>query len=179
MSNAGALAWEGKEEALSRWLDKKEPSAYGVGDLIKNAVVKNSESRDGVAFKVSTLKAGERNFSFFGAWKVSMETNIMADEAADRATTAVQKLKAITEAFRANTKNDISSMKAASERVQHEVTSMCDKYKQAMALLNSPEFSKAVEQAERMSTALQSISALSETKLSVAVFSGGALGGEK
>lgn len=164
----------GSSEQLSVWLDKKIPSVYDVGDLIKHAVVRNGSSgRDGVAFNKSVIDAGHRHFAFISAWKVSMETNLLADEAAERATTAIQKLDRVAQDFRANTKNDVTSMKAASERVQLEVLRMSDKYKQAITLLNSAEFKTAVEQAERMAKALESIAALSETKLSVAVFSGG------
>lgn len=170
---AGELAWEGREEALSTWLDKREPAAYSVGPLVAQSVRITGANREGVLFDAKTLRAGNRHFIFFGAWKISMETNILADEAANRATSAIERLNDTAKAFRANTKNDISSMKAASERVQHEVVQMSDKYKQAMGLLNSPEFANAVTQAERMAKALECISTLSETKLSVAVFSGG------
>jgi hypothetical protein len=50
---------------------------------------------------------------------------------------------------------------------------MRDKYKQAQDMLTSPEFLKAIENAERMASALASIQALTETKVSVAVFAGG------
>ena len=168
---AAELAWNGQDEALSTWLDKKAPKSYDVSGLFKTAAVKTAD-RQGIAWKVSEIKKADRQISFFSAWKASMETNIMADEAADRASTAVTNLKAITDSFRLNVKNDVASMKAASDRVQSEVLQMSDKYKQAMSLLNSPEFSKAVDQAERMAKALECISALSETKLSVAVFAG-------
>ena len=161
-------------DQLSTWLDKKAPKAYDASALISLACVRGGmASRDGLAWKTSVLKTGERHFAFHSAWKVSMETGLLADEAAERATTAIQKLDQVARDFRANTKNDITSMKAASERVQTEVVRMGDKYKQAMTLLNSEEFKTAVEQAERMAKAFECISALSETKLSVAVFSGG------
>lgn len=168
----GELAWNGQEEALSRWLDKKAPKVYdGHGEAIKKAMVK-TPNREGVSFKASVIKEYDRPISFFSAWKASMETNVMADEAANRATEAVEKLRTITDSFRANIKNDMSSMKAASDRVQTEVAQMSDKYKVAMNLLNSPDFANAVAQAERMAKALECISMLSETKLSVAVFGG-------
>lgn len=168
----GDLAWNGQEEALSYWLDKKAPKKYDCSGAIREAR-RSAPNREGVGFRVDVLKRWESPITFFSAWKASMETNVMADEAAVRATAAVEKLKEITDSFRANVKNDVASMKAASDRVQSEVQQMGDKYKAAMALLNSPEFAQAVEQAERMAKALECISALSETKLSVAVFSGG------
>lgn len=79
----------------------------------------------------------------------------------------------VVKKFRENTRNDTSSMKAASDRVQSEVSQMTARYEQALRLLNSPEFAQAIVNAERMATALEKISGLSETRLSVAVFSGG------
>ena len=167
------LYWSGQEAALSPWLDKKCPTVYDISESMASMWVKTGANRDGVGWDVGKLRTVEKEVAFFAAWKVSMETGIMADEAANRATEAVKKLKDVSDAFRANTKNDITSMKAASERVQREVLEMSGQYKAAMVLLNSPEFMAAVEQAERMAKALESIAALSETKLSIGIFSGG------
>lgn len=167
------LAWEGQCEPLSIWLDKKCPAPYDISEAMMSGYFRTGQFREGFAWKEDSLKSLDRPSAFFSCWKISMETNILADEAAERATTAIQKLKAVSDSFRANTKNDVASMKAASERVQNEVAQMSERYKTAMALLNSPDFAKAVEQAERMAKALESIAALSETKLSVAVFAGG------
>lgn len=98
---------------------------------------------------------------------------LASEEAAQRAAQAVDKLDERINAFRSKVGNDLSSMKAASQRVQTEVQSMSDKYAAARDLLTSPEFERAIANAERMASALESISRLSETKLSVAVFSGG------
>jgi SOS-response transcriptional repressor LexA len=64
-------------------------------------------------------------------------------------------------------------MKAASERVQNEVLQMQDKYRKAQDILTTPDFMKAIENAERMAAALEAIQKLTETKVSVAVFGGG------
>jgi hypothetical protein len=50
---------------------------------------------------------------------------------------------------------------------------MRDKYKQAQDMLTTPEFMQAIANAERMAAALDSIQKLTDTKVSVAVFSGG------
>lgn len=102
-----------------------------------------------------------------------METEIVATEAANRAIESLQKLDAAAKKFREVVKNDLTSMKASSDRVQTEVAAMSDRYRQATQLLISPEFVLALENAERMATALKAISELSETKLSFAVFGGG------
>jgi hypothetical protein len=70
-------------------------------------------------------------------------------------------------------------MKAASERVQNEVNQMKEKYKQAQAILTTPEFLQAIANAERMAMALEAIQKLTDTKVSVAVFSGGKTAGAK
>jgi cell division septum initiation protein DivIVA len=102
-----------------------------------------------------------------------MEIQIAAAESAERAETALSKLKETVDAFRGSVKNDLSSMKAASERVQTEVQQMQQKYKQAQDMLTTPEFMQAIANAERMAAALTAIQALTETKISVAVFGTG------
>lgn len=95
---------------------------------------------------------------------------LASTEAVDRANEALAGLEKHLDTFRSKIGNDLTSIKAASQRVQTEVTSMASKYIAARDLLTSPEFERAIANAERMATALQAISALSETKLSVAVF---------
>jgi hypothetical protein len=69
--------------------------------------------------------------------------------------------------------NDLTSIKAARTKVQEEVTLMRNAVTEGIALVNSPQFLAAVANTERMAAALKAIGELSETKLSVAVFSGG------
>ena len=102
-----------------------------------------------------------------------MEGLYGSNNCSNSAQAAVDKLKATLVDFRGTVKNDLSSMKAASERVQNEVLQMQDKYRQAQDLLTTPEFMQAIHNAERMATALKAIQELTETKVSVAVFSGG------
>lgn len=102
-----------------------------------------------------------------------MEATVAATESAERAEDSINRLRGVVNDFRSVLKNDLSSMKAASERVQNEVLQMHEKYRQAQTLLTTPEFAKAIENAERMATALKAIQELTETKVSVAVFSGG------
>lgn len=107
-----------------------------------------------------------------------MEIETVATEAADRAGTALENLDQTVRRFRERIRNDLSSMKSASDRVQSEVAQMSEKYKAAQAVLTSPGMEKAIENAERLAVALKAISALSETKLSVAVFGHGIEGKE-
>ena len=99
-----------------------------------------------------------------------MEIEIVATESANRANTSLENLDVTVRKFRERIKNDLSSMKASSDRVQSEVSQMSEKYKAAQEILTSPVMEKAIANAERLAIALKQISELSETKLSVAVF---------
>ncbi len=172
---AGDIWWEGKEETFSYKLDKMAPSCFEMGEVLKAALVKASSVREGIGFNAKILEMDDvaERMVYFNQWKVSMEASVAATESAVRAQASLDNLRKTLVDFRGSIKNDLTSMKAASERVQNEVLQMRDKYKQAQDLLNTPEFMKAIENAERMATALESIQKLTETKVSVAVFSGG------
>ena len=172
---AAELWWAGRDEALSTKLDKMAPACFDISDALNAALVKTSSNRDGFGFRADVIERDEiaDRMVYYSQWKVSMEASIAATESTVRAQASVDNLKKTLVDFRGTIKNDLSSMKAASERVQNEVLQMRDKYKQAQDLLNSPEFVQAIENAERMAKALESIQRLTETKISVAVFSGG------
>lgn len=172
---AAELWWMGRDDALSTKLDKMAPACFDISDALNAALVKTSSNRDGFGFRADVIERDEiaDRMVYYSQWKVSMEASIAATESTLRAQASVDNLKKTLVDFRGTIKNDLSSMKAASERVQTEVLQMRDKYKQAQDLLNSPEFVQAIENAERMAKALESIQRLTETKISVAVFSGG------
>ena len=144
-------------------------------NVLNAALVKTPAHRDGIGFRESVLDQDDvvERMVYLTQWKVSMEASIAATESTARAQASVETLKKTLVDFRGTIKNDLSSMKAASERVQSEVLQMRDRYKQAQDLLTSQEFIKAIENAERMAKALESIQQLTETKVSVAVFGGG------
>lgn len=174
---AAELYWLGREEAFGQKLDKIAPPCFDISTAMSTAMVKDSGSREGVAWKTSVIDKLDGISTLFSMWKVCMEASIVSSEAAERAQADITKLRATLDGFRGAIKNDMTSMKAASDRVQNEVQQMRDRYKQAQDMLTTPDFMKAIENAERMATALQAIQKLTETKISVAVFSGGA--GEK
>jgi hypothetical protein len=101
-----------------------------------------------------------------------MEIEVVATESADRANSALANLDVTVKKFREQIKNDLSSMKASSDRVQSEVIQMGTRYKEAQAILTSLQMETAISNAERLAVALKAISELSTTKLSVAVFGG-------
>lgn len=172
---AAEAYWSGRNETFSTEIDKLYPPCLSVIPFLQSAVLVNGIERDGgVVYRTEVLEQFEKTIGPQSrAWKVSMEANIVAAEAAERAATAIAKLDDTAKRFREAVKNDLSSMKASSDRVQNEVRQMEDRYRFAAAMLTSPDFTRALENAERMATALKAISELSETKLSVAVFGGG------
>jgi len=172
---AGELWWAGKTEALEYKLDKMAPACLigPIKSVFSRPAVHAQGGREGGGYRVGHIRLIEDTIVYFNYWKVCMETSIAAIESADRAQDAINKLKETVDEFRASVKNDIASMKAASERVQNEVIQMRDKYKQAQEMLTNPEFLQAIANAERMAAALNAIQHLTDTKVSVAVFSGG------
>lgn len=102
---------------------------------------------------------------------MDIEQNVV--EVSGAAEVALKSLKTLLDKFKSTLGNDITSIKAAGARVQSEMIQMKQAYQVAQSILTTPEFERAVANAERMAVALKSISELSETKLSVAVFSGG------
>lgn len=169
---AGEAFWAGRDEALQYALDKMIPSA--LQPRLDGVVVRTARVREGLMFRADKIAEWEAQvgpYSF--TWRYSVEQQVAATECAERATAAVERLGAVVKGFRETVKNDTASMKAASDRVQSEVLQMAAKYKQAQDLLTSPDFERAIANAERMAAALEAISRLAETKLSVAVFSGG------
>jgi len=172
---AGELWWEGKHEAFSAKLDKMMPASLSapVQALLSKAAIKPLGDRLGAAWRVGDIRKVEDTIAYLNFWKACMEPSVAAIESAERAQSSIAQLRRTIEDFRGAIKNDMTSMKAASERVQNEVLQMGKAYKQAADILIAPDFKQAIENAERLVTALQAIQQLTSTKVSVAVFSGG------
>lgn len=172
---AGELWWRGKDDQLSSKLDLMAPPCLSIEEAGKASVVKDGRFRGGFSFdrKAFDTEHSDVVLISYSQWKLSMEASIAATESTVRAQASIDKLKTTLVDFRGSIKNDLTSMKAASERVQNEVMQMQEKYKQAQAMLTTPEFMQAIENAERMAVALKAIQELTETKISVAVFGGG------
>ena len=104
---------------------------------------------------------------------IAMDIEQHAVEVSGQAEDALKTLKGSLDKFKSSLANDLTSIKAAGSRVQSETLQMKQAYQAAQSMLTTPDFERAVANAERMAAALKAISELSETKLSVAVFSGG------
>lgn len=172
---AGELWWRGKEDQFSSKLDLMAPPCLSLEEAGKASVQKSSSGLVNFTFNGKGFQTEQSDAVLvaYSQWKLTMESMIAATESTVRAQAAIDSLRKMLVDFRGSLKNDLTSMKAASERVQNEVCQMQEKYRQAQSLLITPEFEKAIANAERMATALESIQKLTETKISVAVFSGG------
>lgn len=104
---------------------------------------------------------------------IAMDIEESSAHATTTAEECLKSLKAALDQFKATIGNDLASIKAAAARVQSETNRMKEGYLAAQHILSTPEFERAIANAERMATALSAISELAETKISVAVFSGG------
>ena len=164
--------WIGRDEQFETAVDKLCPPSINVQHAMAEMHVKTGSNRGGIGWDVAKLKKIRPEVIQFKLWKPSKMLELASEEAVSRAEAAVTKLEEHLTNFRSKVANDLSSIKAASQRVQTEATSMGEKYIKARDMLISPEFEHAILNAERMATALESISKLSETKLSFAVFSG-------
>jgi hypothetical protein len=170
----GEAFWMGRHELVTRRLESMAPSCLDGAVFFQAATIKTGRYRAGIAFDKSAINAYKNSLNpFFLAWRDGMEVHVAATESTERAIQAVKALDATVSDFNKNLKNDLVSMKAASQRIQSESLQMRDRYLEAQAVLTSPEFERAIQNAERMAIALQSLAALSETSLSVSVLAAG------
>ena len=133
-------------------------------------MVVNSGSREGHAWDSRKIDFCKKCSSFELCGGLEWKLRLWQPSRQTARTRRLKNLDVTVRKFRERIKNDLSSMKAASDRVQSEVSQMSEKYKAAQEILTSSVMEKAIANAERLAIALKQISELSETKLSVAVF---------
>ncbi len=167
--------WSGRPNQFDAAVESETPKCllFVAQSVISRAHTVTGQFKEGHAYKAGVLKELDQPDGLnHNIGRTAVSTKVAATECADVAVSAMEKLAATVKQFTSNTKNDIASMKAASERVQAEVDRMEAKYKKAQQVLTSPEFQLAIENAERMAIALDAISKLQHTKLTVALFDG-------
>lgn len=118
------------------------------------------------------LVVNQPSHQLYIARGIAMDVEQSAVETTGAANDALQVLKSTLDKFRSTIANDLTSIKAASSKVQAETLQMKQAYMAAQSILTSPEFDRAVSNAERLAAALDAISRLSETRIKVAVFGG-------
>lgn len=175
MSKRATAFWSGREDQFNKAVDSEVPKCldFVMHSIVKRAAVIDGTFREGVSFRSSVLSEADTPDGLnYKIGRYAVATKIAATECADVAISAIERLASTVKSFTGNTKNDIASMKAAAERVSTEVERMESKYIRAQQLLTSQEFQLAIENAERMASALDSISRLQHTRLTLAVFDG-------
>ena len=98
-----------------------------------------------------------------------MDIEQHAVEASGAAEEALKQLKSALDKFKSTLTNDLTSIKAAGTRIQNETLQMKQAYLSTQAVLTTPDFERAVMNAERMAIALKAISEISATNLNVTI----------
>lgn len=93
----------------------------------------------------------------------------MLTELTDEVKTALAAYTDTVKAFRGAVKNDIASAKASADAMEVQLQKMGAVYKSTAAILTAPEFEKGILNAERMATALRSISELNSHSFTFSV----------
>ena|SRR5215471_3422906 len=179
---AADLYWQGKDDAFWHAVNDGLPPCIlmpiaAVARAAKKRgtfeCVTNGERKTGTMYDLELVeKWGMPWIRLMGAVQMSEEIASVSDEAASRAASAVERLGEVVAKYRANVKNDLTSMKAQSDRVETEVQRMAQGYLNLTAILNGEPFKQAIANAERMAIALEAISKLQGARISVALFAG-------
>lgn len=88
------------------------------------------------------------------------------EEATTEISTAKTNYDKVVKDFRANIKNDLSSISAAATRVKTETLSMNKAYMEAIQTLTSTEMQTAIENAERLALALNTLANINHQQFS-------------
>jgi len=140
--------------------------------------VRTGKSRDGIMYAENSINkwivAGGMDWILL---KTTEENHMsQVDEAYEKANEVISKAKLAYDKtlsdFRGSIKNDLSSIASSADRVQKETVKMANAYKESVTLLTSPDMIQAIENAERLATAIKAISELQTHKITVALLSG-------
>lgn len=166
---AAQAYWDGKDELFKKLVEKQTPKelAFAASSVLQKARVSTPALREGGGFSSKEIAEGKPIFNHVEMWSTSKMIELVSVEAAKLASDAIENLESVLKDFRSKIGNDLSSIKAASARVQDEVLRMNAKYTEAVKVLSSPEFERAVQNAERMAMALESLGKVSSSKLNI------------
>jgi hypothetical protein len=171
--------WQGNDALFEKLVEKEAPHdlSFHATSAVKRAARSSAKIRDGgIGFCSKGIDEGKPVFIQLEVWKKSKMIELASAEAAKLAEEAVQSLEESLKGFRSKIGNDLTSIKAASQRVQNEVNQMKASYTEVQTLLTSPEFVEAMKNAERMATALSSMGVMSSAKFSFALSTGDDVG---
>lgn len=103
---------------------------------------------------------------------MAMDIENHAVDAVDKSNAAMAHLRKTLDQFRSVIGNDLTSIKAASSRVQTETQAMAKRYQEAAQALTSPEFERAIQNAERMASAMKALGEISSTRINLSILDG-------
>lgn len=160
--------WPGREgmTEFDARVDGKCLSARGIAH-IKGMAVKGRGGKDMIV--VDVFRKYEP-ILLNDQWRHFMPTQVeMLTELTDEVRAALKQYEGVVTAFRGATKNDISSAKAAATAIEENLLRMKKVYTDTANMLGSVEFERAIENAERMASALKAISELKSNSITFAV----------
>lgn len=99
---------------------------------------------------------------------MAVEDTIIAEQT-ESIKQAVATYEELVKTFRGAVKNDISSVKASASAIENNLDRMRNVYLGTVAMLTSRDFVLAIENAERLATALKAISDLQSHSITFAV----------
>lgn len=144
------------------------------GLYIQAAVTRTGACREGIAYKTQPLD--EMKYRYQLAYKteealmnVIEQLNGNYEELAALWETYNVKLKL----FRSDVRNDVASLEAAARKTTEAVTRMSKAYGDVIAQMNGHEMCQAVENAERLATAMATLAGLQSHNLAVVVANNG------
>lgn len=109
-------------------------------------------------------------YVFTKQWGAFMEVQKeMVEERIRACDEALERYKQLVTKFRGEVKNDLSSVQAGARATEEAVQRMGKAYAATTSMLTTPEFTRALENAERMAVALKAISELQSHSITFAV----------
>lgn len=150
--------------------DIEGPIMRHYGPLISAAAVKYGGHRDGIGFKAKEVQ----KFLIVASGATATERALMNVIEAlegnyEQASQLWARYKSRLDDFRANVKNDVVSLEASARKSTEATNKMTAAYGQVITLLNSDEMRIAVDNAERLAAAMQTLASLQSHKLVFAV----------
>ena len=163
-----------ESDEYHRWFDKHRPAILHawLRDIVRASRITTGAFRTGTGYKKDVLTSDDGQSCCIAnyLWSHSMELQAITEESISRIRNAVTETKTALPELTGNVKNQVASMKSAATRIRDEVNAIAKEIDKAQCLLTTPEFERAVENAERLASALEKIQALQATKISFAVF---------
>jgi hypothetical protein len=146
-------------------LDERCSSAY---QLIGRPTPVYHDGREGL-HRPGTIKSLAPQF-WTAQWRMAMQVGEeMIQEQLKALDDTVSRYNALVTKFRGEVKNDVASVKAQAVATEDTVRRIGKAYAETTRMLTSPEFERALANAERMAAALKAVAELNSHSITFAV----------